>query len=163
MLPPPHPLHFAFVPSVSLSSVFLPLSLFCASFRGNLRWQLSFLLDVRCLRDSLRAITVPKGSGTRSSLPFQRIKGAAIGEEPLFGSDLRSTVWHAGPGTSGEWAFWLMSPAWSKTNPVCYSLLRVVTQHEAFNSPLGIGIERSRGSKNCPKARTLSGQRRMLR
>ena len=91
--PSPTPAFCVCVPSVSLSSAFLPLSLFCASSRGNLR---CLLLDVPCLRDSVSCYCdSQRASNARSSLPYQRTKDAAIGDDPLFGSDLRSAVWHS--------------------------------------------------------------------
>ena len=109
--PLPYPLHFS---CVSHLSAFLPLSLFCfipgEILGANYRFCVACV--TRCVL--LRYL---KGSRTRSSLPYQRTKDAAIGDGPLFGSDLRFSFdipWVTGP-------FWLTSPVWSKTSRVCYS------------------------------------------
>lgn len=93
-------------------------------------------------------------SRTRSSLPFQRTKDAAIGDECLFGSDLRYLVWHflAWLARAASGPFWLMSPVWSKQNKLTHAI-HDITSGDATRKPsmprLGPDYSEAAGVKIC--------------
>jgi len=123
MLPPPLPLHFAFVSHLSLFPLLSCRCHYSVLHPGEILGAFCWMCIACATRFML--LRFPKG--------LERAIVATVSADQRRRNRrwafiwLRSEIRSLGLARLGS-AFWLMSPVWSKTSPVCYPLLRLVTQ-----------------------------------